>query len=412
MLNGNGVPSAALRIPPFVTITFGLLTVAGVVCFIAGVLSKDPLRAWQAYLVNFLFWTGLSFGAVLFVAVLNITGARWGRPLKRLGEAFGVFLPVVFVFFLLLYFGRFELFPWIRDPVPGREMWLNVPFLFIRNGIGILLLSAIAAAMILYSLKSDGQWRASFREGEEAIAPEGRLGDSWRKQQILSPIMAIAYAFVMTLLAFDLIMSLDRHWYSTLLGGYFLVGSFYTGVVAIYILALIVGRIEGFKDHLGPRHSHDLGKLVLAFCLFTGYLFYAQFLTIWYANVPAETRYVILRVKLTPWEPLAWVTLVTVFLLPSILLLSRKIKLKRAPMIFLSIVILAGMWSERFILVVPSLWKHSGIPLGVTEALVTAGYLGIVGLCVTGFLARVPSTPVSDPLFTEAMAMNKERLEP
>jgi hypothetical protein len=392
--------------------TFGLLAIGGVVCFVVGVLGKDPLRAWQAYLVNFLFWTGLSFGAVLFVAVLNITGARWGRPLKRLGEAFGVFLPVVFVFFLLLYFGRFELFPWIRDPVPGREMWLNAPFLFIRNGIGILLLSAIAVAMILYSLKSDGQWRASFREGEGATAPEGPWGGSWRKQQILSPIMAISYGFVLTLLAFDLVMSLDRHWYSTLLGGYFLVGSFYTGIVAIYILAFIAGRIEGFRDYLGPRHSHDLGKLVLAFCLFTGYLFYVQFLTIWYANVPVETRYVILRVKLTPWEPLAWITFVMVFFLPFILLLSRKIKLKRVPMISLSVVILAGMWFERFILVVPSLWKHGGIPLGITEVLITAGYLGIVGLCVTEFLARVPSIPFSDPLFREAMAMNKERLEP
>ena len=82
-------------------------------------------------------------------------------------------------------------------------------------------------------------------------------------------------------------------------------------------------------------------------------------------------------------------------------------------MISLSLVILAGMWSERFILVVPSLWKRSGIPLGITEALITAGYLGIVGLCVTGFLARVPSIPISDPLFREAMAMkNKKRLEP
>jgi hypothetical protein len=411
MLHGNGAAATALRIPRFLTVIFSLLIIAGVVCFIVGVLGKDPLRAWQAYLVNFLFWAGLSFGAVLLVAVLNITGARWGRPLKRLGEAFGAFLPVVFVLFLLLYFGRLELFPWIRDPVPGKEVWLNAPFLFIRNGIGLLLLGAIAMTMIFFSVKSDGQWRASLSEGE-GITSEGPWRAGWRKQQILSSAMAIAYAFVVTLLAFDLIMSLDRHWYSTLLGGYFLVGSFYTGIVAIYFLALIAGRIEGFKDYLGPSHSHDLGKLVLAFCLFTGYLFYAQFLTIWYGNLPEETRYVILRVKLTPWEPLAWVTLVMVFFLPFILLLSRRIKLKRVPMILLSVIILVGMWSERFILVVPSLWKRDAIPLGITEALITAGYLGIVGLCVTGFLARVPSMPVSDPLFREAMTMDKERLQP
>jgi hypothetical protein len=411
MSPGSSTHGTTIRIPRVLTIVFIFLIVAGTACFIVGIFGKDPLRAWQTYLVNFLFWAGLSFGAVLFVSILNITGARWGRPLKRLGEAFGTFLPVAFVFFLLLYFGRLELFPWIRDPVPGKEMWLNVPFLFIRNGIGLLLLSAIAVAMIFFSLKSDRQWRLSLPEGE-GVTSEGLWAAGWRKQQILSPVMAIAYAFVLTLLAFDLIMSLDRHWYSTLLGGYFLVGAFYTGIVAIYFLALIAGRTEVFRDCLGPRHSHDMGKLVLAFCLFTGYLFYAQFLTIWYGNLPDETRYVILRVKLTPWEPLAWLSLAMVFLLPFIMLLSRRIKLKRLPMILLSLVILVGMWFERFILVVPSLWKRGDIPLGITEALISAGYLGIVGLCVTGFLARVPAMPISDPLFRKVLTMNKERLEP
>jgi len=402
-----------LSASPRLTVIFILLALIGAAAFISGILGSDPLRAWQAYLVNFLFWTGLSSGAVLFAAVLNLTDARWGRPLKRVAEAFGAYLPVGFLLFWVLYFGRVEILPWIREPVPGKEIWLNVPSLFARNGVGLLVLSILSLAMIYYSVKSDREWIAGRERG---LADEGAENVScklcWKRQRTLSPILVIVYSLVLTLLGFDFVMSLDRNWYSTLLGGYFFVGSFYIGVAALYLLALLLGGRSELKNHLTPRHFHDLGKLVLAFCLFTGYLFYAQFLTIWYGNLPAETRYVILRVKLTPWEPLAWVVLFMIFLLPFFILLSRRVKLKKPGMILLSLMIITGMWLERFILVAPSLWKRGNVSLGVLEVLVTAGYLGIVGLCVAAFLKRVPLLPVSDPLFRKSIEMKEERLRP
>ena len=390
-------------VPSWLTILFAVLILTGAGAFLSGVLGADPLRAWQAYLVNFLFWTGLSFGAVFFVAVLNMTSATWGRPLKRLGEAFGAYLPVGFVLFWVLWFGREELFPWILNPVPGKEAWLNAPFLFARNGLGLLLLTLISLAMIYFSIRGDKEWTDSTENPPDI---------NWNRQRILSPVLGISYGFVLTLMAFDLVMSLDRHWYSTLLGGYFLVGCFYTGVAALCFLSLVLAGTEGLKEQINPRTFHDMGKLVLAFCLFTGYLFYAQFLTIWYGNLPEETRYVILRVKLTPWEPLAWVVLFMIFAIPFFVLLSRRIKVKRVPMIILSLVIMAGMWLEKFILVAPSLWKEQTIPLGVREILITAGFAGVAGLSVALFLKRTPMAPVSDPLFRQWVKSPKERLAP
>ncbi len=401
-----------LAIPSWLGIVFTALIVAGTAGFLSGILGPHPLRAWQAYLVNFLFWTGLSLGAVLVVAVLNLTGAKWGRPLKRLAEAFGAFLPASFLFFWVLYFGRMELFPWIHHPVPARQVWLNVPFLFARNGAGLFCLTLVSLAMIYYSLKADRQWRADIPGGVEKNPSLKPWNTSWSRQQALSPVFAIAYSFILSLMAFDLVMSLDARWYSTLLAGYFFVGCFYTGVVALSLLSLFTAGAEGFQGHVIPRHFHDLGKLILAFCLFTGYLFYAQFLTIWYGNLPEETRYVILRVKTTPWEPLAWVTLFMIFLIPFFVLLSKRIKTKRLPMILLSLMIMAGMWLEKFILVAPSLWKQGTVPLGATEAFITAGYLGVVGLCLTMFLKRVPLLPVSDPLFRLGESEKEERLNP
>ncbi|OPY75447.1 MAG: hypothetical protein A4E65_03569 [Syntrophorhabdus sp. PtaU1.Bin153] len=399
-----------LNIPRKLTTTFLALACVGAVGFVFGVLGPEPLRAWQAYLVNLLFWMGLSFGAMLFVAVLNMTGGKWGRPLKRLSESFGAYLPVGFCSFWLLYLGRKELFPWIRHPVPGKQSWLNVPFLFVRDGAGLLLLTIVSLALVYFSLRSDREWsRDSSDSARDDTAP---WVVSWRHQLVLSPLVGVVYAFVLSLVGFDLVMSLDPRWYSTLFGGYFFIGCFYTAIAAVYLLSLVAGGTEELKGHLAAPVLHDMGKLLLAFCLFTGYLFYAQFLVIWYGNLPEEARHVILRVKLSPWEPLAWTVLFMTFVVPFLILLSRRAKLKRPVMICLSLVIMVGMWLEKFVEVAPSLWTGKNIPLGFTEACVTAGFLGVVGLCLTEFLKRVPLMPVSDPLYRESVEDRRERLTP
>jgi hypothetical protein len=413
MSGGEAPVLTFVRVPRILLVSFAILAILGAVDFIVAVSGKESLRAWQAYLVNFIFWTGMAFGAVLFAAVLNITGARWGRPLKRLAEGFAAFLPVSFVLFWVLYPGRAQIFYWVTIPDPHKAPWLNTPFLFIRDGASHLGMTALALGLVFYSVKGDLLW-AERREAREITGEQGmRWALTWRRQQILSPAFAIAAGFLLSLMGFDLVMSLDPHWYSTLLGGYFFVGCFYSGLAALYFISMLLRKVEPLREHLQPRQFHDLGKLVMAFCLLTGYLFYAQFLTIWYGNLPQETRYMILRVKLTPWEPLAWGVLFTILIGPFFILLSRHAKIRQIPVIVVSMVIMTGMWLERFILVAPSLvTQGSTIPIGFTEAFITAGFLGIVGLCITIFLQRVPLVPVSDPLFRQMQEKGKQRLEP
>ncbi len=158
---------------------------------------------------------------------------------------------------------------------------------------------------------------------------------------------------------------------------------------------------------------HDLGKLTFGFAIFTGYLFYAQLLVIWYGNLPEETKFVILRTKLDPWKPWAWAVLFMIFVIPFLTLLSRKIKIKRIPMMIITVMVLVGLWMERFLLVVPSLWEaRPGIPFGMLEVLVSAGFFGLVWLCITVFLSRVPIVPVSDPLFHKFLQQEEGSLKP
>ena len=412
----HGLPLLA-GIPRRWTVLFSLFSLTGIIAFLVGVSGPQPLRAWQTYLINYVFWTGLSFGAVLFVAILNLADAQWGRPLKRLAEGLGAFLPISFLLFWVLYLGREEIFPWVREPVHEKEAWLNAGFMFARDGGGLLILTALSLGLIYCSVKADREY-SSPSTGNAPAAPRMEPQESvyWRAQRVLSPLIGIAYALVLSLLAFDLIMSLDPHWYSTLFGAYYFMSSFYMSLAALYLLSQIVLKFSGSREliraYLHPHHIHDLGKLVFAFCLFTGYLFYVQFLVIWYGNLPEETRYVLLRVRFTPWEPVGWLILSLIFAVPFIGLLRRKNKMNSLVIMIVSGMILAGMWLERFILVAPSIWKGGELPLGLQEVLISAGFFGLMALSLTAFLRRVPFFPISDPLFRKSAEYHEEKVKP
>jgi len=379
--------------------------IAGAWTFVSGISGPQAQRFWQAYLVNFVFWAGIVFGSVLFVALLNMCNAHWARPIKRLAEAPGAFIPVLLLLFWPLYYGREELFSWIHAPVAGKERWLNPGFLFARDGFALLLLSIVSLALVFFSVRGDVN-RSAGNRPDEAGRPSGVPGEhsrEWRLQTMLSPAVGICYALVLSLLSFDLIMSLDPHWISTLFGAYYFVGSFYTALALLAVLSCLGRRFMGMHQLIKPSCFHDLGKLLFGFCLVTGDFFYSQFLVIWYGNLPEETRYVILRVSTPPWKTLAWAVLIICFVIPFIILLSKTIKLRPLPLLLISCVILAGMWFERFLLIAPSLSRGAGMNLGMPEVMVSAGFLGAVALTMLFFLKRFPILPVSDPLFYKSL---------
>lgn len=389
------------------TVVFCLLMLVGALAFITGILGPHPQRAWQTYLVNFVFWTGLCFGSVLFSAILTITNARWGRPLKRLAEAAAAFLPVSFVLFWIIFLGRKEIFHWIHEPIPEKVAWLNVPFLFARDAAGLLALTILSMAIVYFSVKRDMDSAAGYT-AKLQLDGDGR---DWYERilVVLSPLYGILYALVLSLIAFDLIMSLSPHWYSTLFGAAYFVGSLYTALAALMIFAGIAVKGLNLGRYIHPHQFHNLGKLILGFCLMTGDFFFTQFFVIWYGNLPEETRYVILRTRSVTWEPLAWTVLSVCFALPFVVLLNRGIKMKPVAMMILSAVILAGMWLERFLLVAPSIWHGQSLPLGMSEILISAGFIGTIALCILTFMQRFPILPVADPLFREYLTTTTDR---
>ena len=388
------------------TMVFLAAVLMGVAVFLIGVWGTQPERAWQVFLVNYLFWSGMAFGSVLFSATLVMTKARWGRPIKRLAEAPVAFLPLAFLLFWVLFLGRERLFPWIQHPLPSKAAWLNIGFLFARDGIALFMLTAVSLGLVYFSVRGEKKISSQGVEGWKKFREQGK--ENLRKQAILAPILAILYALTLSLIGFDLVMSLSPHWYSTLFGMYFFTGAFYSALAALIFISIISVKTFGLGNFIQKNQFHDLGKLLLAFCLTNGDFFFSQFLVIWYGNLPEETRFVINRVNFPPWNYLAWTVLALFFIVPFGTLLSKKVKMKQGPMLILTGLILVGMWLERFLLVAPSLWKRPGLPLGLSEFLISLGFLGLMALSIQWFFKRFPLLPLTDPLFLDTLEAERE----
>lgn len=375
---------------------FIILIIIGLAAFIYGILSAHPEKAWQAYLINFLLWSAIAQGAVLFSAVMHMTRARWSGPLSSLSESFAAFFPLSFVLFLLLFLGRSHIFPWLHEDLHGKEVWLNIPFLFTRDCIGLLVLYAIGFSYLYNALqlRSDaipvqGRFRKFIQKGwiRNHRSPE----QVKKKMTVWAALYILAFALILSLIGYDLVMSMDPHWISTLFGGYSFVKAFYVGLGALIILAAITQIRKGSASGLKPSHFHDLGKLFFAFCLLWADFFYVQLTVIWYGNIPEETHYVIERTVMVPWNTLAWTIFVICFMIPFVILLNKKVKSTPVVMVILCSAIIVGFWFEHLLLLAPALSQdvHS-LPLNISDGLISIGFFGLMVIAVSFFLKRFP----------------------
>ena len=220
----------------------------GAAAFAYQLLAGDAQRAWSAYLTNYVYWTGLAFGTFLLSPVLVVTNATWGRPVKRLSESVVFFLPLTFILLWPLFLARGSVFWWVLHPEAQKAPWLNTPFFFAREGIGLLALALTAALITYHSVKSDSE----FMQGIPATK------DRERAQYTLSTAYAILYAFVLTLVAFDMMMSLNPEWFSTLFGAYYFAVSFYAGTCvssrSIHIWRQETGDGQRHHEEAVSRH--------------------------------------------------------------------------------------------------------------------------------------------------------------
>ena len=278
------------------------LGLLGAVVFLYGIFLGDGIRAWQSLLVNFLFFAGLAQAGVVLSAIMHATSSHWGRSLKRIAEATSAFLPVAFVLLLVLLAGIGVWAPWVHAPVEAKEPWLNIPFFVTRELLAFVLLSGLSVSYVYRSLRPDiGMLHESGERPATGIAE--RLIAGWqgldverdvsqRSQDRLAVAVLIAYAWVFTLIAFDFVVSLDPHWFSTLMGGYYFVGNLFVGLAFLAVIATWGRDRLGIAHYVGRHQLHDVGKLLFGFCILWAYMFWSQYLVIWYGDLPEETEFI------------------------------------------------------------------------------------------------------------------------
>jgi hypothetical protein len=227
-----------------------------------------------------------------------------------------------------------------------------------------------------------------YNRWNRSIPDEKRCRD---RMTVFAILYILAFAVILSLIGYDLVMSLDPHWYSTLFGAYTFVKAFYIGLGGLIVLASILHLNPAIDFRLNSSDFHDIGKLFFAFCLVWGDFFYVQLLVIWYGNIPEETAYVIERTMTPPWHGLAWFVFIICFIIPFIILLNKKIKTNPSFMSILCTVVIMGICLEHFLLIGPAINPHvSALPLGLTDGLIFLGFFGLMALSVMFFLNQFP----------------------
>lgn len=370
-----------------------------------------PLRTWQAIWINFLYWTAIAQAGVCFGAVLVAAKGHWGKPFVRVAEAMGAFLPVSLVVFVTMYFGAEHIFPWMQEGFTGHlnHDWVNHRDVFVRNGILLAVLYLVSLYFMRVSLRPDARliagrhrgWRAKmmdfcargWRGDEEEIARSKRIA-LW-----LAPVLIGLWALVFSLMSFDISMSLMRNFISVIWGGIYLFAGWLCMLCLVAILSHRYRVRHNLDDVWGRWEFHDLGKLIFAFTIFWAYIWFSQFLPIWYGNMPRETIFFEQRTA-GGFEALLWIQMALVFMIPFVLLLGRRPKMNPRWLAFVGLIILAGFWLERYMLVVPSTWHGEGIPFGWPELAITVGFAGLFGLCYSVYASLTPRLPIHEPLIS------------
>jgi hypothetical protein len=378
-----------------------VLAAVGLLVFIVG-LFVDPDRVWHALLVNWLYFTSISSAGVMFVAAQRITTARWSRPIIRFLEGYVAFLPVAFVLLLILLVGRHHIFWWSNHvpDIPEKRIWLNPPFFFTRVIVVYLIITSLSVWYIYTSVRLDvgilpesgAKWARGIRERMRIGFKEERreLHSTHSLQGRLAVFMAFAFAFGWILLSWDLSMSLDPHFQSTMYGWWFFMGAWVTALASWTLIVMAWRRYLGRYDLIQDKHFHDLGKLCFAFTAFWGYLTFGQYLVIWYGNLAEETHWARLRL-IAGWRVPTLTGVTLMFVLPFFGLLSRAAKVFLPTLVLFATSTVLGLWMHRYLEVYPSIYGVvDNIPLGTWELGVTLGLLGIWGFCYLSFMDAFP----------------------
>jgi hypothetical protein len=374
----------------------GLSILCGVIGLVGLALSvigafRSPVQFSFSWLFGFIFFFTLCIGCLFWTIVHHVVDAEWSVVVRRQLENIALLLPVLGVLFLPVWFLRKNLYRWMDVP-PGvdpaldaKHGYLNWEFFLFRAIFFFVALTIIAYLLRRFSVRQD-------RDGNP------RFTLMMRKASFIGlPIFALCLTFG----AFDWLMSLNYHWFSTMWGPYIFAGTAGSSMSLLVLVITALRRAGYLEGVVTLEHYHIMGKWMLSFSVFWAYIGFSQYMLYWYANIPEETQYFIVR-NTESWNVLSWILVIGRFFVPFGILLLRSVK--KEPLVLCCIAgwIICMQLLDMYVIVLPAL-HGTGVHLSILDFLPLIGIGGTLAFFYLRIIGKASLFPVRDPRLIESL---------
>ncbi len=359
---------------------------AALAASVAGLMTNRA-EFFHAYLVAYCFWLGISLGSLFFTMLHHIVSADWSTVFRRISESLMITMPVMAILFIPIGLGIHDLYHWSHAEAVAADKilqhkagWLNTGFFLVRAFIYFAIWTALAYSLYKTSLEQDKRYDEKHRATFKAISAPGIL----------------LFALSLTFAAWDWVMSLDPHWYSTIFGIYMFAGAWWATLAFIVFFSLYLRANGVLASEIKVDHYHDMGKLMFGFTVFWAYIAFSQFMLIWYGNIEEETIFYKRRWE-HGWEYVSIFLGIGHFAIPFFPLLLRAAKRNLTFMRIISAWMLFMHFVDLFWLIMPNLGahgeQHAAHGVHISWMHLTT-FLGIGGIFLWFFWQRLTSAPL------------------
>ena len=406
--------------------TYGLIAV-GAITLLCGMIFLHPFtpvahggeghdahaaasgtRFWAVLLQNSVFWLLVVNASMFFLCVTTMAMGGWQVALRRVPEAISSVVPILgiinFLVLLALVLGhRTDIYHWLdKDAVAadhilnGKKGFLNPTFFLAWSALTIFLWWLLGKKMRSMSLESDNNGQMDYETGKKWI---------WKNTVYASLFCVVFTLTVASTIPWLWIMSIDAHWYSTMYSWYTFASTFVSGMslIALFVIYL---KNQGQLEYVTEEHLHDVGKFMFAFSVFWTYLWFSQYMLIWYSNQPEETKYFVERIgtaqKSGPYHAIFFLNLILNFVCPLLILMKRGAKRNWGLLTVMAVLIIFGHWLDLYQMLMPGT-LHGNAHMSCFEFGVPCLFVGIIMWGAGRYLSTHSLLAKNHPFLKESM---------
>ena len=359
-----------------------------------------PGKRWlHPYLISVVYFLTITIGALLFILVHHLVRAGWSTTLRRLAEAVSLnFILIALLMIPILLPENMKVrFKWFSPEARATDDLIAIKAAYLNPEFFRLRIFAYFAFWIGFSLF---YYRMSVKQDETG---DPKLSRTMGKA---TPIAVLLFAISVSFAGFDLLMSLDAHWFSTMFGVYFFAGCVLSWHAFLALTVIWLQKNGRLTQAITKEHMQDVGKMVFAFTVFWAYVAFSQYMLYWYANIPEETSWYLRRQEIFTWGAWGFFLVFGHFAIPFLFMLSKHVKRKKATLALGASWVLLVHWCDLYYIVMPQLLDGKEFPFHMMDVTIFLTVGGVYLVSTAWLLGRSSLLAKKDPRLPEALAFH------